>query len=349
MRLRENLSVLMYNVHLLLACRLDKFKVDPRDTNPAQVGRLGKHVDLHDMAARASLQDATSSPPSNALQTTLTGATPILVEHTSSALLYSNSILPSAVLADDNSAHPTTAPSPEVANGEKRGLSYNEANLLQLFADTGMTWAYNWDARPNGAMPPGVEYVPMCWGPRSLDSCADAAQQAIKAGSTHVLSFNEPDHAEQANMPVGEAVSAHIMHLNPLSGTARVGSPAITNGPPPMGIQYLEEFLTRCAGQCAVDFITCHWYDQSADLEVFTRHLTEVTEVAKRHQIDAIWLTEFALSPTQVDSFLDDALSFLDQHDTVERYAYFMVTEGSLVSGDQLTPLGKTYAGIGSA
>lgn len=148
---------------------------------------------------------------------------------------------------------PSTPPS-SGGGGGKKGLAYNSAPLLSAFDGTGMSWAYNWAPTPGGSVPAGVEFVPMCWSGKDGPNFASNA-----AGASHVLSFNEPDHPDQANMDPATAAADHIKYLNPLSESgAQVGSPAITNGGGSMGISWLTEWFKACAGNCKVDFVAMH-------------------------------------------------------------------------------------------
>jgi len=59
-----------------------------------------------------------------------------------------------------------------------------------------------------------------------------------------------------------------------------------------------------------------------------------------------VWITEFAGSGTidEQNTFLETVLPWLDAQPYVERYAYFMVEEGSLLSADGLSLIGSTFA-----
>jgi len=43
-------------------------------------------------------------------------------------------------------------------------------------------------------------------------------------------------------------------------------------------------------------------------------------------------------------AFLEEVLPWLDSQDYVHRYAYFMASEGSLISGRVLSRIGETFA-----
>lgn len=60
-----------------------------------------------------------------------------------------------------------------------------------------------------------------------------------------------------------------------------------------------------------------------------------------------LWITEFGASGTadEQQTFLDTVMPWLDSQSYVERYAYFMVSDGNLLSsGSSLSALGNTFA-----
>ena len=235
------------------------------------------------------------------------------------------------------------------STGPKRGLAYNDPSVASLFFAEGnkIGWAYNWgqvnDLKAN------VEYVPMLWGP--TDNFAPTwnanAKKAVAAGSKYMLSFNEPDIASQSNLSPAAAKEAHIKYMNPFRDQARIGSPSISNSNiDGQGISWLTSFISTCAGQCAMDFVSIHWYD-AADVDIFLNH---VRKVHKAVPDKPIWVTEFAPtgSDQEIDKFVGTITDKLDndpEFSYVERYSYFMATEGSmLASSTSLSVYGKTFA-----
>jgi hypothetical protein len=251
-----------------------------------------------------------------------------------------------------NTASKTSSVSPSDAqmNGDtfegKKGLTYDNAAYLDLIKGREVYWIYNWKAAPGGTLPAGIEYVPMCWGPGSAVSCVQDIKRALAAGSTHVLSFNEPDHHQQADMTPGAAAALHMKIFGALSTSAKIGSPAITNGPAPMGIAWLGQFLDLCGERCRIDYIAYHWYGDAQGLDDLRLHTQGVIELAATYNISKVWLTEFGVSSgTSIDTgkFLKEALDMLDANPSIERYAYFMLTDGILVSANRLNRLGEIY------
>jgi hypothetical protein len=168
----------------------------------------------------------------------------------------------------------TSAPSPTSTSGGtnasgKRGIAYNAASPgLDIFNSyPNIGWGLDWDSQ-RGQLPSTFTFVPQLWNDASLHTNAwDANVQA--ANPQYVLSFNEPDIPSQANMPVSQAVSSHIQWMNPKSnnGAVQIGSVSVSNGVannggPPMGLDYLSQFLSQCAAAtpkpCIVDFVQVH-------------------------------------------------------------------------------------------
>jgi Glycosyl hydrolase catalytic core len=247
---------------------------------------------------------------------------------------------------------PSSPPTTGSSAGGKRGLAYNSAALTNAFEGTPMSWAYNWAASPDGDLSSGMEYVPMLWGPKAFGAWDAVAKSAVASGAKHMLSFNEPDLGAQANMDAGTAAEAHIKYMNPYADGIQIGSPAVTSGGPDggtdgMGLTWMQKFLDKCAGKCKVDFLAVHWYGSAEDAEWLKKHIDEAIDVAKKNGVNKIWLTEFGVSGSndQVANFLKDVMPWLDSKDGVERYAFFMCSDGHLISGNAMSdPVGKTYA-----
>ncbi|KAK4240293.1 glycosyl hydrolase catalytic core-domain-containing protein [Achaetomium macrosporum] len=228
----------------------------------------------------------------------------------------------------------------------KRGLAYNNAALLSRFLSTGskISWTYNWGQYDDSGT--SLEFCPMMWGLKLdfAETWPGNAQKAIDAGSRCLFSFNEPDLDSQANMPAATAASKHMELMNPFTGKARIGSPAITNsGDPNQGVGWLSQFFDACKGNCTVDFIPIHIY--GVDTNTFLAHTLNVYNTFKK----PVWITEFAFtgSDDEINSQLETVIDQIETNSTfsfVERYSYFMVTDGSLVKGNSISTYGNTFA-----
>ena len=134
--------------------------------------------------------------------------------------------------------------------------------------------------------------------------------------------------------------------MKSLVGKVKIGSPAVTNGGGTMGIQWLNDFFTACAGQCNIDFVAFHWYDSASNFAYFEKHVNDVITAANNNGVAKVWLTEFAPSGSAdaQASFMKQAVEFLDSNTSVERYAAFMASPDTLLSGTSLNTIGSAYA-----
>lgn len=252
------------------------------------------------------------------------------------------------VQAVDNAASSSSS-SAQVPSGGKRGFAYNNANLVNNLVSGGTrgSWAYNWDSASNG-LASGVEFVPMLWGDRSdhTDRWAGNIETSLNNGATHILSFNEPDNAGQANLSPEAAAAAHVKYLNPYAGRARIGAPAVTNSNlDGEGTRWLKSFMAACAtAGCKFDFCVAHWYSPADQAQSLIDHLDEVHSICDNKPV---WLTEFAPlgNDQQNAEFLNNNLNKLDsQVSYLERYSYFMVSVGKLMSSENsLSSLGQAF------
>ena len=261
---------------------------------------------------------------------------------------------------------PASSPAPATAalnsgggGGAKRGLAYNPSSpSLDIFDSySKITWGYNWDSAPAG-LPSKYEYVPTLFSNADVHTqlWTQNAKNAISGGAKCFMSFNEPDIASpQANMPVSVAVAAWNQYMQPYAGQVQLGSPSVSNGAgqnpatgQPMGLDWLTAFLQQCSG-CSISFVPVHWYGCNAgagcnvqgDISAFK---TQITQAMKTAGSLPIWVTEFGTNSGDPTTFLNAVLPWLDSQSQVHRYAYFMVEDGKLTSGNSLSPVGQQYA-----
>ena len=218
-----------------------------------------------------------------------------------------------------------------------------------------VSWAYNWYQTPGSGFNPALEYVPMLWSNASdlLRDWPTNAQAAINAGSKHLLGFNEPDlcvaGAGASCMEMDYAVKAWKQYMEPFAGKALLGSPAVTNGGSPLGLTWLSNFMGNCTG-CHIDFINIHWYSNKwAGANYFKQ------QVQAAHAMSGgrpVWITEFGLdnsdgtyTTAELQSFLEEVMTWMDETDYVQRYAYFMDTTGMLMNsaGTDMSDTGNMY------
>jgi hypothetical protein len=174
----------------------------------------------------------------------------------------STTAVPATTAATSAATSSPQASSTPAASGAKRGVAYNLPSLVKPFVgQKEVSWAYNWQSTSGSGFPSGVEYVPMLWGNTATytGNWEKDANAGIAAGATALLGFNEPDHTAQANISPADAATSYKTYLSDKFGGKKVklGSPAVTNGPAPMGLDWLNKFMSACSS-CQVDFVVSY-------------------------------------------------------------------------------------------
>ena len=163
------------------------------------------------------------------------------------------------------------------------------------------------------------------------------------------MGFNEPDEIVAwggSGLSPADAVTGWNDNIQPFAGGAvKLGSPSVTNAGAPMGLDWLNQFVQQCNG-CQIDFLNIHWYCGTGDsvdnaIADFKDHVGKAIAQANGKPI---WITEFRYigSGSETD-FINQVLPWLDSNAGVERYSYFMATDGKLLSGTALSATGEAY------
>lgn len=238
----------------------------------------------------------------------------------------------------------SSAASAATATG-KRGLAYNDASLTDCFTGSDqISWAYNWGSSTSG-LSSSLSYVPLLWGTDSdfTDVWSANAQDALNSGSTHLMSFNEPDLDTQANLSPAAAAAAYTTYMMPFAGKAKLGAPAVTNGGGAMGLDWLSAFMGECS-TCQIDFVAIHWYADASDTAYFKEQVQNASTITGGKPV---WVTEIGAtgSDTEITTFLEDVMPWMDSQDFVGAYSYFMVSDGLLVNSTTGEPsdYGSTF------
>ena len=247
-----------------------------------------------------------------------------------SSAVASSVVVSSAVVS---SAAPSETPSSGGSySGTKRGLAYNEASLCKTLGSK-FGFAYNWGQVENNDV--GAPFIPMMHRP--TESTAEAwlanVDKAVAKGSKAVMGFNEPDHAEQANLSPDAACTAWKSYMNPIASShpdVTIIGPSVTNGGAPMGLDWLERFHDACP-DAVIHATNIHFYDIYEDATI-DRFKAQVEKAASLYG-KPVWITEFGLNPgsastEQAKTFLKAAMAYLDGSDKVQGYSWFMVGNG---------------------
>jgi hypothetical protein len=208
------------------------------------------------------------------------------------------------------------------------------------------TWSYSWSADQNSSA--GVEYVPI----RQNGGWPSFSEIGGKQYVTHVLGFNEPDHTEQSNLTVAQALA---QWPDMMRTGLRIGSPAVTNN------SWIYSFMDSCkAKNYRVDFVAYHaywggkspanWYNDLKAIHERTGRPLWITEWNN----GANWTTEswptsdHSLSAANAAKQLADLkgiLTVLDTAHFIERYSIYNWVQDcrAMILADTLTPAGKYY------
>jgi Glycosyl hydrolase catalytic core len=208
----------------------------------------------------------------------------------------------------------------------KKGVGYwSNDGIDRMLQVSGASWCYNWGVAPVGTAMKDIEFVPMIWDEKHVNS-KDLA--TVKTSGKVLLTFNEPNAKDQANMTVEQALSLWPQ----LEATGmRLGSPAPTRGEALAG-GWLHRFMQGIKAKgYRVDFVCVHHY--SANYEAPQAAAAELRDYLSRvHELygKPVWLTEFALAnwrtaatSKQQRSYLKEAVAMLERLPFVERYAWF--------------------------
>ncbi|KAL9125206.1 MAG: hypothetical protein Q9217_005554 [Psora testacea] len=254
-----------------------------------------------------------------------------------------------------------TASTSNNPSGAKRGLAYNyqSPNLGMFDQYQKLTWAHNWDSNRAG-LPSHYDYVPTLHSTKSVHTgqWEVNVKKAISSGkTTYLMSFNEPDIPDQANMNPAVAVAGFNQYMKQYaSDNVKLGSPSVSNGVgtnpstgQPQGLDWLKPFLKQCTG-CPISFVPVHWYgctngcSTSDDVALFKKQMIDAMNTAVVNgQKVPVWIPEFQCHG-DAQGFLKEVLPWLDGQGQIERYSYFMVRDGILAQGNGVSALGVKYA-----
>lgn len=238
---------------------------------------------------------------------------------------------------------------------------------------TKSSWYNDWSA--GGSSTDDYEFVPM----RHNGGWDSFTNINSRKNVTHVLGFNEPDHTDQANMTVLQAIQQWPELFK--SGL-RLGSPA----PDAIRKQWLVDFLALADKlNYRVDFVVGHMYWNSQSGQNLKNGIDDA--VNRLYGGCPMWITEWnnganwtneswptasgpkrdadmniildengnetivnrPLSPENAQKQLDwmkDVLPALDESPYLERHSLYNWVQDArtLVLGDKLTPAGKYFA-----
>lgn len=259
----------------------------------------------------------------------------------------------------------TTQTTPTISFGiSKKGLAIEDGMGAKVVDPSWYkaSWYYNWGrgefSTSNHKGYDKIEYVPMVWGDKTASAINSKMQSAINKGYKYMLTFNEPDFTNQANMSVSTAIS---LWPNFMNKGLRISSPSTALWPN-ASTAWFQPFMKQINAKADlnVDFITVHCYPDnfqgSGMAKWFLREVVDKTwEMYKK----PIWITEFSTSGSSITElgtkqFIDTLLPELDKREYVERYSFFSFDRRTFNGGlyyystGAFSTAGESYAVLGN-
>lgn len=250
------------------------------------------------------------------------------------------------------------------ASGEQVLPALSPQDLAALSPNT--SWWYNWTYKPasqalaDASQKLGLEYVPMVF---TAPFDANAIIASILPGTRYLLTFNEPNFSQQANLtPLQAAQAWPEIERIAQAHNLKIVSPALNycggacNETSPTA--WLDAFFAACPN-CRVDYLALHAYVcygnalTGAYLDPFYKKYNK-----------RIWLTEFSCLDGSAPAsdmntqlrYLQESVTLMEQDPRVMRYAWFIARTGPnsapiglLSSPGALTALGTTYVSLPSS
>ena len=248
----------------------------------------------------------------------------------------------------------------------KRGIAYGFNQAADFTAlSSGISWWYNWSPSPNSSVVElrdenQVDWVPMTWNgnnPNEIRAYLDEHPEV-----KYLLTFNEPNFTDQANLtpayaasiwPIFEEIAEEYdlelvgPAVNYCGGCVEVNGVPIDSPFTVWMDMFLDEFNAQFGRPPRMDYTALHWYDYGLE--------DQVDEMVLRYG-KPLWLTEFALwrwedwCTDEVErEWLLEMVDFLEAHPYVFRYAWFTGRRPDFPKIDllgnegELTPLGEAY------
>ena len=187
---------------------------------------------------------------------------------------------------------------------------------------TNSGWFYHWGTTSTEDLT-DVEFVPMRWNAKSLTDYRWKEILDINY-SNHLLGFNEPDGATQANMTLDEML---LYWPKMMESGMRLGSPA-----PAGNTQLLYDFIAKCDElNYRVDFVAIHDYGEGTALAFYNKCKAIYDRTGR-----PIWVTEFnsggtwtKSTPTypQIAARIAEIMDKYDTEGIIERYSIFSFDE----------------------
>ena len=261
----------------------------------------------------------------------------------------------SALVASSDLLHaqPTDSPAPRAF---KKGL----AGAAPVSTGLRTSWYYDWSTKPaSSGMPhddPSIKFMPMVWGLKHGTTSALGALGGQRPQT--LLGFNEPDHRDQSNLTVEQALAAWPQ----LVGTADdLIGPSCAQ---PDG-RWMQDFAKGAEAQkLHFDSVGFHHYGPP-NADAFMHRLERVYKMYGR----PIWVTEFGVTDWKARNgalnrfkerdairFIETVCPFMERTPWIRGYAWFpwgkpgdggpMSVSAFFLPDGGLSAVGQAYAAV---
>jgi len=245
---------------------------------------------------------------------------------------------------------------PATQRSSKKGL----AGAAPTSTGLRSSWYYDWSTKPaSKGLPhddPSIRFVPMVWG---LKHDVAAALRGLDGKRPEVLlGFNEPDHRDQSNLTVEQALAVWPQ----LAGVAKdLVAPSCAQ---PDG-KWMQSFVKGAEAQkLHFDSVGFHHYG-SPNADAFVHRLERVHKMYGR----PIWVTEFGVTDWKARHgtlnrfkerdairFIEAVCPFMERTPWVRGYAWFpwgkpgaggpMSVSAFFLPDGRLSAVGQAYASV---
>lgn len=208
---------------------------------------------------------------------------------------------------------------------DKKGFASGLPDFNRTITPVKLTksgWFYHWGTISSEDLT-DVEFVSMRWNAKSLTDSRWKEILDINY-SNHLLGFNEPDGATQANMTQAEML---LYWPKMLESGMRLGSPA-----PAGNLQVMYDFIDKCDElNYRVDFAAIHDYGEGTALAFYNKCKAVHDRTGR-----PIWVTEFSSGGTwtrstptypEISTRITEIMEKYDTAGIIERYAIFNFDE----------------------
>jgi len=187
-----------------------------------------------------------------------------------------------------------------------------------------------WCTYPSGARPSGearqdcfpsdpeISFIPQVYGIPGYGHHANTTDPDVAPEHDVILGWNEPNQADQANIPPDVAALAWIEHQEKYADKILV-APAMGHA----DTEWFDAFYAACEQLgCRFDYLAAHYYTATPqELMVILQDFSE------RYGGRKLWLTEFAVAKEhdeeKIVQFIHQLIPMLEEADFIWRYSWF--------------------------